>query len=313
MRVLIVGAGAVGSVLGARLARAGHQVTLVARPAHARAIATHGLHIEGTGAGTFHLPAVTAVPEKERFDLAILATKTFDLGSAASELGRALPPLPTLLVQNGLGVEATTLEALRHAGWPRPEGLVVRAVQSIPATFLREGRVRSTGMGEVVLPEPGSAGTDAEAVRRFLELFERSGIVVRSTPDLPREVWKKLLVNAAINPVTAIHLVPNGELAGEPLRREALALLEEARRLAERVGVRFSSEEAVAELERVVRATAQNRSSMLQDVERGRPTEIDAISGEILRRGRELGLALPATEAAVRALSRPGRRGPQPL
>lgn len=316
MHVVIVGAGAIGSVLGARLAHAGHAVTLVARPPQAEVIAKNGLCVEGVAEGTFRLPAFSEVPREGPLDAAVLAVKTFDLAQAAGLLARSRPPLPVLLVQNGLGIEATALAALERGGWTRPERFVVRAVQSIPATLLTAGHVRSAGEGEMVVPDPGHSGGAAPAVRTFLELFRESGIVVRTASDLEREVWKKVIVNAAINPVTAVHAVPNGELGSGPFRREALALLEEARTVADREGSRFELEEAIAEFDRVVRATAQNRSSMLQDVERRRPTEIDAISGELLRRGARHGLSLPATRRAVEAVlarAGPGRGPPQPL
>jgi len=106
--------------------------------------------------------------------------------------------------------------------------------------------------------------------------------------------------------------VPNGALlAGEP-RAEAELLLGEAVAVARRAGVAISFPEAVADLDRVARATAENRSSMLQDVERGRRTEVDAISGELLRRGRALGLELPATARVVATLGGTGARRPEP-
>ncbi len=316
MHVVILGAGAVGSVLGARLAHAGHTVTLVARPAHAEAVARAGLVVEGVGAGTYALRAVTQIPRDGPFEAAILATKTFDLTEAAEALARGREPFPVLLVQNGLGVEATTIAALERGGWPRPERSVVRAVQSIPATLLGPGRVRSPGEGEMAVPDPSADPAAAEAIRTFVRLFQGTGIPLKTTAELDREVWKKVLVNAAINPVTAVHGVPNGELRAGPLRREALVLLEEARSVAVREGARVEAEEAVAEFDRVVRATSENRSSMLQDIERGRPTEIEAISGELVRRGERLGLDLAATRRAVdavRARAGPVRGRPQPL
>ncbi len=316
MNVLVLGAGAVGSVLAARLAGPGRDVLLVGRPTTVAAIEAAGLRVEGAAPGTFPLRAVHTVPSHPSFDAVVVATKTFDLETALSGLGRAQRPTPTLLVQNGLGIEPRAFDSLRRAGWAQPERWVVRCVQSIPATLLGPGVVRASGTGEVILPDPESASGNGPAVRTFIELFRSASVPLRTTADLPREVWRKALVNAAINPVTAIHGVPNGQLLSGPFRAEALALLEEARVVAESVGVRFAPSEAVAEFERVATASASNRSSMLQDVERGRPTEVDAILGEILRQGQRAGRSLPATEAALRAVraKAPARPGPaQPL
>lgn len=316
MNVLVVGAGAIGSVLGARLLGGDRDVLLVARPQHVAAIESRGLRLEGTASGVYRLHAVDEIPLSPPFDAVLVTTKTFDLESALEALGRAQAPTPTLLVQNGLGLEPKALSALRRAGWSDPGRWVVRCVLSVPATFVGPGEVRAAGHGEIVLPEPSYAGEAGAAARRFLELFAAAGLEVRTTSHLVREIWRKVLVNAAINPVTALHHVPNGALLEDPLRTEAVGLLEEARTVAERAGVPFSRAEAVREFERVARATSTNRSSMLQDVERGRPTEVDAILGELVRRGTSFGMRLPATEAAwkaVVALARP-RPGPaQPL
>ena len=302
MRVLLVGAGAVGSVLAARLESAGAAVTLLARHEQASAVERHGLLIEGVGAGVFRPSARAALGSEPPEDAYVLAVKSFDLEAAARELAVHRTPRPTLLVQNGLDVEVLAARGLSAGGWSEPARELVRAVQSIPATSIGPGHVRATGSGEIVLPDPSVAGPASSAAATWLGILRSAPVPVRTTWDLPREVWRKVLVNAAINPVTAIHGLTNGALLDPPLREEARLLLEEARGVAEAEGVRISREEAVAELDRVVRATATNRSSMLQDVERGRPTEIDAISGAVWARGRAAGLSLPATEAAIRAV-----------
>lgn len=311
-----MGSGAVGSVLSARLGSSGHQVVLVGPAEHVRAIAAGGLLVEGVGAGTFHPEAHEEIPRDLPLDAAVLATKTFDLAEAASLLGRARAPMPTLLVQNGLGVEATALRTLRESGWTRPQASVVRAVQSIPGTLLGPGRVRATGVGEIILPDPPSVPEAAGAVTTFVALFRGGTIPLRLTPELHREIWRKLLVNAAINPITALHGVINGQLLEPPLFEEAARLAEEARAVAVASGFRFTPEETTADLERVIRASATNRSSMLQDLDRGRPTEIEAISGELVRRGERLGLSLPATRAVLDGVRRrvaEAARGSQPL
>lgn len=310
--VLVLGAGAVGSLFGARLAAAGDSVVLVGRPAHVEAVATDGLTVEGLNPGRFRPEASTEIPRHRPTDLVLVTVKSYDLPTALGALGRARSPLPTVLLGNGLGIEATAVRCLTEAGWHAPEQWCLRAVHTIPATFLGPGRVRASGTGEVVLPDPRSAGAAGSLVPGIARTLEAAGFAVRTSARFDEELWRKAVVNAAINPVTAAHGVPNGALRAGPLRIEAERLLVEAVTVAQRSGVSLSEATARADLHRVVNATAENRSSMLQDVERGRPTELDVISGELLRRGRFVGVAMPATEAAVAAVDRLARdrRGP---
>ncbi len=305
MKVAVVGAGAVGCLFGVYLARAGHAVELIGRPAFVAAARAHGLRIEGRAHGSYAVLARTALAPDDAPEVVLLTVKTYDVAPAATDLARALRvPVPLLLLQNGLGVERTAESALRSGGWADPPRWTVRAIHSIPATLLAPGVVRAAGSGELLLPDAESAGAVAPHALRFRNLFAGAGFEVRDVPDLEREVWRKALVNAAINPVTALLGVTNGELAHEPGRSRALRLLEEARAAAASAGYEFSPGEVVADFDRVVRATAANRSSMLQDIDRGRPSEIDAISGEILRVAERRGLDLPETRTVVAEVAR---------
>ncbi|MGC2289804.1 MAG: 2-dehydropantoate 2-reductase [Thermoplasmata archaeon] len=296
MRIVVVGAGAIGSLFGALLYRAGNDVILVARPPHVAAINRDGLTLEGRTTGTFRIPAVSELPSDLRADLSLLTVKTYDLQNAAALFGRIVtPPIPVAALQNGLGIESTVEEALSAAGWPDPGQWIIRGINSVPATFVGPGTVRHSGEGELLLADFRS-GRHADAVA---ETFRAAGIPVRVDHDREREVWRKVLVNAAINPVTADHKIPNGRLLLDPYRSQALQLLDEALSVAQSEGVRFTDTDAQRELWRVVRATADNRSSMLQDLDRGRRTEIDSISGAILQIGQRRGLSLPATERIV--------------
>lgn len=302
MRLVVFGAGALGGLLGARLIASGARVLLVARPPTVAEVRQHGLRIEDDPPVTYHPEAVDRLGEREEADAVLLTVKSSDLEAAADEIARSFPAgVPVLVLGNGLGIEERLVRQLAHRGWPDAAARLVRAVTSVPATLLAPGVVRPGGAGEILL-----AGIEDHAVPPIAERlrlrFEAGGVRVRLVADLSREVWRKALVNAAINPVTADHGIANGGLVDEPWRGQALALLREARTVARAEGYEFSEEEAERDLWTVVRATAANRSSMLQDLDRGRPTEIDAISGEILRRGGAHGLALPATARVVRRL-----------
>jgi 2-dehydropantoate 2-reductase len=301
VRVLVFAAGAVGSLFAAVLARAGEEVLLVGRPDHVEAIRAHGLRLSGALAETVPVRAETAVPAGFVPDAVLLTAKTFDLPSAASLLAIEVPsPAPTLLPQNGLGIEAGVLGALSAGGWAAPDRWVVRAVNTVPATLLAPGEVRAAGSGGLAFGR--ARGPSAAATRALVRLFRKAGTPLEIVDNLERELWRKALLNAAINPVTALHGVTNGRLLEEPYRTESLALLAEALSAARSAGFRFSEREVRDDWERVVRATSDNRSSMLQDLDRGRRTEVQAISGELLRRATEGGLELPATRRAVEAI-----------
>ena len=313
MKILIVGAGAIGSLLGAYLQEGGNATTLVGRPEHVAAVRANGLKVTGPRDRTVRVEATTTIPEGSDADVVLVTTKTFDLGTATAGLARAMAPRPVLLLQNGLGILPVARASLEAGGWPDPAPYVVRGVNSLPATWVGAGEVRETGHGEILLPVPGEAGPAAGAARLFRMVLERARVPVEAVPEFEREVWRKALVNAAINPITAVRGVPNGALLTEPARTAALELLGEALAVARASGYGFTSEEVTRDFERIARATASNRSSMLQDLDRGRPTEIDAISGEILRVAEAHGLELPATRAVVAEIrSRTAHASPRP-
>jgi 2-dehydropantoate 2-reductase len=304
MRVIVFGAGAIGSLFGARIATGGHDVLLVSRPAHAAAIHERGLRIEGRTQGVFRIPCVERLPPHPEADALLITVKSFDLGSAASELGNAVQPeVPALALQNGLGVERTAVEGLEAGGWKSAADFVVRGINSVPATLVSPGVVRHAGDGEVLLggAEPGRG---ASAVTLFSRLFQSANIPARPAGDLPLEVWRKVVVNAAINPVTADLGILNGQLTKDPWRGQALNLLREAVEVAQAEGFDLSIREAERDLWKVVRNTAENRSSMLQDLDHGRPTEVDAISNSILELGQRHGLSLPMTARMVERIRR---------
>ncbi len=309
MNVVVFGAGATGTLFGARLAQAGHGVLLVGRPAHVAAVRSKGVVVENRVREVVRVEAVTDLPPGTETAAVLLTVKAFDLTEAAASLARSLRhPAPLLLPQNGLAIEEGAREGLLRGGWREPDVWMVRAVHSVPATWVRPGVVRAAGEGEVLLPSPRRGEGPPSAVETFRVLFASAGFQVRQVREFDREVWRKALVNAAINPLTAVRGVPNGSLLTEPLRSEAVALLREAVRAARAAGFPFSEEEAEADFARVARATAQNRSSMLQDLDRGRPTEVEAISGEFLRIAAEHGFELPATRAVVDEVRRRAAR-----
>ena len=194
----------------------------------------------------------------------------------------------TLVVtlQNGVG----NLEALAAALGDEHVG---QGVTSLGATLLGPGQVRHAGMGSTIFGPP----PDRMAMAELAAIFSASGLPAELHDDLDSLVWGKLVVNAGINALTALLRVSNGALAEAAEVRALVAqAVAEAAAVAAARGIRLPYDDPLAHVLAVARATGANRSSMLQDVLRGSPTEIAAINGAVLREGRRLGIATPANQ-----------------
>ena len=185
-----------------------------------------------------------------------------------------------LTMQNGLGNREKLIQAL---GPDR----VALGVTTCGATLLSPGRVVPAGQGLVALNgTPGLAPLG--------ELLKQAGFQVENVDDARALLWGKLVVNAAINPLTALLGVPNGDLLGRQETRRLMAeLAGEAAGVAKALGIHLHYDDPAAAAEYVAQRTATNHSSMLQDICNGRPTEIDAICGEIVRLGEQTGIPTP--------------------
>ncbi|PSP89810.1 2-dehydropantoate 2-reductase [Halobacteriales archaeon QS_4_69_34] len=267
MEIVVFGAGSLGSLIGGLLARE-HRVTLVGREPHVGRVRESGLRVAGTFDLTTHPDARTDAPESA--DLALVTVKAFDTPAAAEALAGC--DLDSVLsLQNGVGNEATL--AARLDG-------VLAGICTYGAQLVGPGEVACTGVGEVALGPPG--GGSSAAADRVGETLRAGGIETTVATDIPRRLWEKLAVNAGINPTTALARVPNGALHDGPVREVAAEAARETARVARGRGVDLGEEDAVAALDDVVAATAENSSSMLQDVLAGQPTEIDAINGSVV-------------------------------
>ncbi len=284
MKIVVLGAGALGSLLGAFLSRA-HDVTLVARRDHAEAVNRAGLAVEGRTTSIARVAAVTDVASAPIPDLVLVTVKSYDTAAAATDAARLLGPSTLVLtLQNGLG----NVEALA-ARVPAPR--LLAGATTIGATLLEPGRVRHAGTGYLRL---GSPSGNREAAARACAALSVAGLSPEVVDEVEGEIWAKVVVNAAINPATAITGLSNGALLEIPALKDLLArAAEEAIEVARAEGVALPPDDLVVRALRVAELTAPNKSSMLQDVERGRRTEVDAISGEVVRRGVAVGVDTP--------------------
>ena len=279
MEILVFGAGSLGSLLGGLLAR-NHEVTLVGRNPHVRAVEEGGLRLSGHVETTVSPTARLETPESA--DLAVVCVKSFDTGSAAEALADCDIDA-CLTVQNGMGNEAILEERL--------DATVLAGTCTYGAIRTEPGSVQCTGVGEVVLGPP-TGGTSTVA-NRVGSAFEAAGIVTTVADDMPRRLWEKLAVNAGINATTALARIENGGVLGGDAEAVATTAARETAEVAQREGVELPAQAAEEAVTRVADATAANTSSMLQDVSEGRRTEIDAINGYVADRADDHALDVP--------------------
>ena len=287
MKTVIIGAGAMGSLFGGLLAESGGDVTLVdVWPEHVNALNGKGLEIEWRGANrTVRVRAASDPAEAGPADLVIVFVKSADTPAAAESAARVRNSDGLVLtLQNGLGNADVLAEAV-------PPACVLAGTTSHGATMLGPGRIRHAGSGHTVIG-PWSGG-DRSSADRTAEALNRAGIETEAVSDARALVWGKLLVNVGINAITALTNIKNGELLDlESTRALSRAAVEEAARVAEAQDIPVR-EDCVEHVLAVARATAENRSSMGQDVDNRRQTEIQAINGAVVREADRLGLEAP--------------------
>ena len=285
MKVAVVGPGALGCLFAFRLSRAGNKVSLVDyRSDRADRLEASGITVESaTGTTTQRVPVVTHLPPGQ--DLILVLTKAHATGNL-----RFPPETPVLTLQNGLG----NVEALCSlVGSAR----VLAGTTAEAATLVAEGHTRHVASGLTRL----GAWTSC-SVQPVLDALRAAGFQCDSTDSPGQAIWEKAAVNAGINPLTALLNVSNGRLLQIVEARQLMRdLVVEAAKVASTEGYRFSKS-LVEAAEETCRATADNISSMLQDVRAGKRTEIDAISGEILRRAQLASLPTPRTRVVYQLI-----------
>jgi 2-dehydropantoate 2-reductase len=268
MDVAVFGAGSLGSLLGGLLARA-HDVTLVGRDPHIDTVAGSGLRISGAVETRVWPGAATTMPASA--DLALVTVKAGDTPAAGDALADSDLDA-ALSLQNGMGNEATLAARL--------DCPVLAGTCTYGARLDAPGHVACTGVGEVVLG--ARAGGPSTVADRIGEAFRTADVETTVSTEMPRRLWEKLAVNAGINATTALARVDNGALLNGPAGETARKAACEVAQVARDEGIDFAEADAAGAVDDVAAATAENTSSMNQDVLAGRPTEIDAINGHVV-------------------------------
>jgi 2-dehydropantoate 2-reductase len=295
--VAVIGPGAIGCCLAVRLALApgGPKVTLIDyRPDRAARLSAQPILVHAPD-GDLEAAIPARLAPDTPADLVFLATKAYAARAAAASAAAWIGRAPIVCMQNGLGVTREVAAAI-------PQTHVITAVSYQGANFVREGEVNQVAILRTHLGYEGRGPDDV--VRAVADLLDRAGLAPRVEADMTPIVWGKLIINAAINPVAALAGVTNGRVAARPaLRALAGAIAGEGEAIARARGIALPYAGALGAMRETARGTADNRCSMLQDLEAGRPTEIDYLSGAIAAAAEACGTAAP-TNRAMAALVR---------
>jgi len=282
-KIIVLGAGAIGSSYGALLSRK-NDVTLIGNKAHVEAIESNGLLVEGDVEGRFPVKAAVGVRELPPGSLILLTTKAQDMAEAINEV-KALLKKDTVIVvlQNGLKIR----ELIQESVGTKIE--VVRGLVLLAAEFLEPGKIKLWN-GPTIIARTKTG-------EKIASLLRESGIQVTVAEDMEKEEWSKLIVNCVINPLTAVLRVRNNEIGADSLRVIRRKIVEECVRVGNAEGIRFKSG-LQADLDRRIGGYS-NFSSMCQDIVKGKKTEIEFLNGKIVELGKKHGISTPVNETLV--------------
>jgi 2-dehydropantoate 2-reductase len=286
--ILLVGTGALATLFAARLSEAGHGVHMLGTWKKGLAeLKQHGARVVDANGNerAFQVHATDDPREVSGAKFAIVLVKSWQTARVARQLKESLASDGhALTLQNGLGnLETLALDL--------GMGRVSMGVTTTGATLVGPGLVRAGGEGVISIEQNQALGPLETALRS-------SNFNLQIVADAQSLIWGKLVINAAINPLTALLQVPNGELLSHPKARRMMGeLARETAEVAEAEHVDLPFSNPVSAAEDVARKTATNLSSMFQDVRRGAPTEIDAICGAVMQMGQKHGIRTPYNKA----------------
>ncbi len=292
MRICIVGCGAVGSLFAANLAQLDDVEVWAYDLAqeHVDAINARGLRLSGAGELVGRVRATANAEELPACDFGIVATKAMHTSAAAEATGHAFTAGCVASVQNGLGNEEAIAQHVER---------VIRGTTFPAGRVLAAGHVQWDVKGDTTLGpfEPQPAPLDE--IERLAEACTRAGMPTSAVPDARGPQWRKVIFNAATNPLGALTRLTHGRVCERPdLRALVSGLVDEGKAVAAAQGIELDDDP-----ERLIDHAARkdvaydHKASMLQDVEAQRPTEVDYLNGGIVRAGRELGVPTPLNEA----------------
>ncbi len=300
MRIVIMGSGGVGAYVGARLQAAGEDLAFIARGAHLQALQTDGLRLEHPQ-HPLHLPRVQASADAAELaasgpaDLVVFAVKLGDTEAAARSLGPVLGPQTRILtLQNGID----SVELIQaHVGETAVRGGAIY----VSAVIDRPGVIRSPGGLHVIVAD--AAGGDPVMAAFFNACGRATALQAKPTDDIRSVLWEKFIALSSLSATTSLLRAPMGAILGHPETRALQRqLIEEAVAVAEAAGVPQRAGFVDEVMAKLAGMPASFRSSMSEDLARGKPLELQWLSGRVHALGQQLGVATPAHSTAWRAL-----------
>jgi len=278
MKIIIFGAGAIGSLFGALLSN-NNDVTLIGRKDHINTINKNGFKIYGKTELRFKIKSETSV-EKVDFspDIIIITVKSFDTEKAILQLNKIINQNTLILsLQNGLD----NIEKIKKIA---KSDQIFAGVTTHGALFSKPGIIKHTGIGDTII---GSL-TDQDTALGIVNIFNQSGIKTTLSEDVLKEIWVKVIINSSINPITALFNCKNGYLLENPVLKNIVErVCFESTFIANKYGFKFSKKDILDKTLKVIRGTSDNYSSMAQDLSRHKKTEIDSINGKIVEFGEK--------------------------
>ena len=282
MQVIVLGAGAIGSLYGAKLASA-NEVILIGRPEHVTAINSHGLRIEGLEPQVAPIRAATEIDQIGRDALILLTTKVTGSAAALAPIAPLLREDTTILcLQNGLGSERIARNAIDD------RAVVLRGITQFGAIFERPGVIQYMAGGYTLVEQHPRSD-------RVAAILTAAGLDCRISPNMAVDVWHKLIFNCVVNPITAILGCEVGGIANRQLDPLKRLVFDECLAVAATQGLTFDVD-LMREIAEVFEASP-NLVSMLQDLRRGHQTEIDYMNGAVVALGAKHEVPCPVNRA----------------
>jgi len=282
MKIIILGAGGIGSLVGALLSK-DNDVLLIGRKEHADKIKNNGLQIKGCLNENFKLEAEEKIEKIEEDDMLILSTKATANEELLKEIKDKISENNILLVlQNGLGNEDQIKKIVNCH--------VIRGIITSGTTFLEPGTVECSNLGDLFIEK-------SEQSEKLADIFNNTGINTQIPEDMKERIWRKVIVNCVMNALTAILKVKNGELAKIP--NVVKSIIDECVEVANKEGLELDNNEMFEFVMKTMDASAENKSSMFQDIIKGRKTEIDFLNNKVVELGKKHNIKTPVNKVLV--------------
>jgi len=292
MKIVVFGAGAIGSFIGGMLSK-NNDVALIGRKTHVDSIKKNGLTIEGKTKLNIKIKAEENISNIDFSpDLLILTVKSFDTEDAIKEAKKIIGKNTLVLsFQNGLD----NIEKIKkHID----EKQIIVGITTHGCIFSEPGKIIHTGIGKTVIGKPTE--NELQHVVDIVDIFNKSGIKTSLNKDILREIWIKGIVNSSINPLTSFFQCKNGYLLENPILEKTVEkICEESTNVANVNGFNLSIEDMINKTKEVIRDTSENYSSMLQSIQQNKETEIDSINGKIVELGEKNNLDVSLNKLLV--------------